>query len=131
MKDFNESQQLLCPHSSSALWGKTRNGNQRRRCHECGGTFTLTVFSKVERTREILLPLFLRGSSIRQATRATEMSRITIGRYFRAFRASGLDPKCGCGQPANHRGWCAVRFGASESRQAMMRTMQQKNKEIG
>lgn len=61
--------------------------------------------------------LFVAGVSSRHIEKELHCSKPTIVRYRRLFDVRAL---CGCGSDSGHKGWCAFRFQASESRQLWM-----------
>jgi hypothetical protein len=69
-----------------------------------------------EATKAILLRAFSDGKGIRAASRIAGVSHITAQRYFQQL---GEIPACKCGLPVTHKGWCSVRFAASEKRQRL------------
>lgn len=69
------------------------------------------------------------GNSIRATARAAGMGHATVIKLNRLMRihaeAQGLiyEPKCGCGKPSTHRGWCVYRYNQSPVRQAAMKKL--------
>lgn len=78
-----------------------------------------------------LFDLLMKGHSVRECARLVPCSKVTVSRYrilIRAMDALGDSeklPRCKCGQRADHRGWCTVRYSKSPARQAAMRRLHQ------
>lgn len=78
--------------------------------------------------RAALRTLFLQGISSNEIARQTGINKNIVG----AFRKSMEDKTpCACGQPAGHRGWCAVRFAKSSKRQEFMKRFGRSERDAG
>lgn len=58
--------------------------------------------------------LAAKGLGVRAISRALGIDRKTVNRYY----PKHTNPKCNCGRPAGHNGWCKWRFAHSAARQA-------------
>ncbi len=66
--------------------------------------------------RAAIVSLATSGMGMRAIARELGISKATVDRYF------PRDAKCPCGRLlVDHRGWCSVRFAASEVRQEAFR----------
>lgn len=73
--------------------------------------------SKVETLRQA----FLSGESVRGAMRQAGVAKLTVEKFYREFRESGMQqPLCACGRESGHKGWCSHRYSKSEARQTFM-----------
>ncbi len=61
------------------------------------------------------------GKGARGIAADLEIAQRTVLRQRKLLLAEGLDLRCGCGAPAGHNGWCAVRLSASEARQEFVK----------
>lgn len=84
--------------------------------------------------RRKVLRLLLEGQSVRGVANAVGCAKNTVLRYRAVIQAAELLgdksvhlPTCECGQPAGHRGWCAVRYAKSPKRQEFIRRWRKKD----
>lgn len=110
----------MCQHEHIKLFGHHRNATQRLRCISCGKTLSCQRVNNflVGEQKTALRKCFESGMSIRASARAVGVRRNTAWTYYKLWNISAL---CGCGKPATHRGWCAVRFDQSPKRQEFMK----------
>lgn len=80
-----------------------------------GGRFTDQA--TVAKIRELLIV----GKGIRPIASELNIAGNTVKRYRQLILAEGISLRCGCGAPAGHNGWCAVRLSASEARQEFLK----------
>lgn len=72
-----------------------------------------------------LYAAFAAGKSSREIVRSVGVAKNTVTGHRRLWLAAGnAVPLCACGRTSDHRGWCAVRFARSPTRQQAMRDMQ-------
>lgn len=80
----------------------------------------------VQKRRDVVT-LLMAGFSVRETARSVGCSKVTVGQYRKLIAAAehcGLDdarlPKCSCGLPSGHKGWCSFRVSKSAARQKFL-----------
>lgn len=58
------------------------------------------------------------GSPIRATSRETGLGRFALRNLYRTLE---VIPRCPCGQPSTHQGWCSFRFNNSAARKELIR----------
>lgn len=61
------------------------------------------------------------GRGLRGIAADLGIAQNSVKRQRSILLAEGVDLRCGCGAPAGHKGWCAVRLAASEARQEFIK----------
>lgn len=74
--------------------------------------------------------LLLAGMSRRAVARQAGVNVKTVAKMFRILQRElpSFDPRCGCGQPSGHQGWCRVRFNRSPKRQKALAAIHQRQR---
>lgn len=74
----------------------------------------------------MVITMIKAGESLRKIMRVAEVAKNTVVRYKRAYLVcGGVIAPCGCGKPADHKGWCSVRYTHSEARRKVMHRLHQ------
>lgn len=111
--------------------GFTSAGTPRFRCRHCGfSRVGHKATPKIRPSQSVtnLMIAFIRGASTRVGARYAGVERQTAKRWFQIWRRQGVDPRCPCGRPSVHRGWCRYRFKLSPARQAVMAELHQRQR---
>jgi len=89
---------ITCPNCSSREIkknGRTANCKQRYRCHNCGRQFITdyTYLGHLTAIRELIVPMTLNGSGIRDVSRVLLISPTTVLKTLRAEAARVSEPQ--------------------------------------
>lgn len=117
-----------CFHGNSKGSGFHRNGIPRRRCTDCGKTFTPAGYERTsgvsrstEKFLEQIKSLHSGGFSVATIVEQTGLANYTIRKIINRLIDPEHEAVCACGRFSDHKGWCWWRLQRSTSRQEFLK----------